>query len=281
MRWDVTHITENGFIFRLGIPGLNFRLGKSCANYPWSYSHFTKRRHEPLVCCRPLLKCEYVHHLRMCPKTSNRDSSCYLATILLFVTFFSSLSKLLCHPSGTWEATAFPFHYCGHSSKGDVTDKIKSPVSSAQHLSSWHSPTKDLCWLKQCWIIWVVLWVGVFHCGIFLAGFPPTMSTHLLKRGGFASVPVPWQVLCPATPPSGQEGDWDLYSAGSFLCLWEVPSKNRHIKAAKQGANIVFLFFSQKKGWGKAVNAQTLHLQRFVLQLCMGGYLLCTVSLKH
>lgn len=150
--------------------------------------------------------------------TSQSEYSCYLSTILLFWKFFSSQSKLLWHPSGTWKATAYPFHHCGHSSKGDVTDKIKSTLSSAQHLSSWQSPTRDLCWLRHCWIIWVVLWAGVTPCWIFLADFSPVMSTHLLKTGRFASVLVAWQVAVPCHPSQWAGGRLGV-ALGWFLSV--------------------------------------------------------------
>lgn len=96
----------------MGILGLNSRLGISCVNYPLSYSHFTKRRRRPSVCCSPLLKCECVHNFRICVQVMenpllpcNHSAFCeiFLLSISAFVPFFRnlrghSISLLLLRP---------------------------------------------------------------------------------------------------------------------------------------------------------------------------------------
>lgn len=57
------------------------------------------------------------------------------------------------------------------------------------------------------------------------------------------------------------------------MWLWEIHG-HEEPSAAEQHESVFFL--SKKKGWGKVVNS--VHLQCFVLKLCMHG---CAVSLKH
>lgn len=89
---------------------------------------------------------------------------------------------------------------------------------------------------------------------------------------------------CALPPPPVDRRQTGSYTG--LLLLWgceKSPARTETLRLQnkKKILHFYIFFFSQKRGWGKAANTQTLRLQRFVLQLCMGGYLLCTVSLKH